>query len=112
MRSCAAALAIVLATAGVADAAPVRSSSGAAEARAAVQADVGDPDAAFERVSVGKDAVCGVVEAKNARGAHTGRMLFVYVRAERKAYVLNAHPERGAAADEDATAKYQDYCRR
>jgi len=108
---CITAVAVLLATAGVADAAR-RVQSGAEEARAAVQSALNDPAAVFERVSVQKDAVCGVVEATNDRGIDTGKMLFVYIRGERKAYVLNSRPADGPAAEAEATDKYQEHCQR
>jgi hypothetical protein len=56
---------------------------------AAVKAELRDRDVTFDRVRVESGVVCGMVEAKNARGDNSGQMLFVYVGSEEKAYVLD-----------------------
>jgi hypothetical protein len=80
--------------------------------RTAVQSELRDPNASFEAVRMHNGAVCGRVEAKNSVGGNTGQMLFVYVRSDRRAYVLGAAADMGAEAENAAIATYQEYCER
>jgi hypothetical protein len=95
------------------DASARRLASGAAAALAAVKSQMPDPaSASFERVRGFRDAICGTVEGKSNAGAFTGRMLFVFVRPEGKAYILDLPSERGQDAANAAVEAYEKYCQR
>jgi hypothetical protein len=77
-----------------------------------VKGELGDPGATFGAIRQQAGAVCGTVEAKNPEGVSSGQMLFVYVRSERKAYVLDPRSDADAKAVNAAIAIYRDYCQR
>ena len=80
-------------------------------ARAAVSRTLKDPSSArFEDVAARPGAVCGFVNAKNSMGGYAGRMLFVYVAADRAAYVLDPSSQAGPNWAAKAIAAYQGHC--
>jgi hypothetical protein len=88
-----------------------RGGSSSTAALGTVRSQLPDPASAkFEGVRVSREAVCGTVEGKDERGAFTGRMLFVYVRPEAKAYILASDQRRDAA--NAAIEAYQKFCQR
>lgn len=80
-------------------------------ARLAVGHELRDPGSArFEEVRAVPGAVCGWVNARNGAGGYAGRMLFVYVAAERRAYVLDPAGQQGPKWAAAAAAAYQRHC--
>ncbi len=107
MRKVAAILLILVTTFSVAAA---RRNSDAAAFRTAVKSELRDPNATIDATTVHKEAVCGTVEAKNSSGGNTGRMLFVYVQSEKKAYVLGGPSDTTSQSVNAAIAAYQEHC--
>ena len=80
-------------------------------ARAAVKATLRDPGSAqFSEVAAKPGAVCGWVNARNGFGGYGGRLLFVYVTASRRAFVLDPSSSAGADFAHDAVEAYERFC--
>ena len=82
-----------------------------AAARTAVKAGLRDPGSArFELVGSYPGAVCGLVNARNVAGGYAGRVPFVYLVAERRAYVLDPASTAGPKWAAAALAAYEGHC--
>ncbi len=81
-----------------------------ATALAAVKQELRVDDAVFDALRFEGGAVCGLVEAKKGAGENTGRMLFVYVSSEGKAYVLDPWSDAPQSGVNASITAYQKHC--
>ena len=101
----AAGLGLAAASAAIAGPAEVRA------ARASVAAALKDPASArFDGLIEKPGAVCGFVNARNGAGGYAGRLPFVYVAAERRAYVLDPAATEGPAWAAAAAGAFERFC--
>ena len=80
-------------------------------AKAAVRANLRDPASArFSDMRERKGAVCGFVAARNGFGGYGEPMLFVYLTAERAAYVIDPRSNNGPIWNAKAIGAYKGHC--